>query len=454
MSEKRVDEFAPRVERRQRRRGVRGLTFPLILIALGAFFLLQNFGLVSFDWRAMINLWPLLLILIGLDILLKRTAWGSLIVALATGAALLGIFWVGSNYAAINPPSGNSSGQIEERLGGVDRLRVQIDAIAGEIKIVPLAGDAQSLTGEYASSGDLLTTTEFTAQGGVGEFSLTQTVRNMPNFSDLGGGQVTLALPRGIPIELEVTNDIGPVTLDLTGLTMANVDVHTATGSLTVTLPETGSMDRVSLDTDLGAVSVSVPRMASLDITDFSVSSNSGALDVQLPQSGKIGTLDVRTDLGSINVVAPDHSDLDIRSLNAESNSGSVMVFLPWQGTLGEVSASTDLGPVTIKVPEGADTLSLNSLSAKSNSGAVSVDLPPQGTYETSLKTDLGAITLRVPAGLGVRLKVNSSANEADIQASGFESKGDGVWVRVGESAGNQATVAIDGNASSIEIIE
>ena len=51
----------------------RGVFWPLLLIALGLIFLLQNFGFISgVSWLAVASLWPLLLVLIGLDIAFAR----------------------------------------------------------------------------------------------------------------------------------------------------------------------------------------------------------------------------------------------------------------------------------------------------------------------------------------------------------------------------------------------
>ena len=47
----------------------RGVFWPLLLIALGLLFLLQTMGFISgVSWLAIACLWPILLILIGLDI--------------------------------------------------------------------------------------------------------------------------------------------------------------------------------------------------------------------------------------------------------------------------------------------------------------------------------------------------------------------------------------------------
>jgi hypothetical protein len=48
--------------------------FPLILILLGVTFLANNLGLISWDvWNGIWKFWPVSLILLGLQILLKKT---------------------------------------------------------------------------------------------------------------------------------------------------------------------------------------------------------------------------------------------------------------------------------------------------------------------------------------------------------------------------------------------
>jgi hypothetical protein len=72
----------------------RGVFWPLLLIALGLIFLLQNFGFISgVSWRAVASLWPLLLVLIGLDIAFARRWPAPTLVAevlvIAAGLALV-----------------------------------------------------------------------------------------------------------------------------------------------------------------------------------------------------------------------------------------------------------------------------------------------------------------------------------------------------------------------------
>ena len=57
----------------------RGVLGPLLLILLGVALLLDTLGIWSLDWADVWRLWPLLLVLAGLQIIFSRTAWGGLV---------------------------------------------------------------------------------------------------------------------------------------------------------------------------------------------------------------------------------------------------------------------------------------------------------------------------------------------------------------------------------------
>ena len=66
-----------------------------MLIGLSLTFLLRNLGLVDMDiWLALLRLWPILLIAVGLDILIgRRSLSGSLLVAAITVALIAVGLW-------------------------------------------------------------------------------------------------------------------------------------------------------------------------------------------------------------------------------------------------------------------------------------------------------------------------------------------------------------------------
>ena len=83
-------------EPKPRRRHSPSLFGPIVLIAIGVFFLLVNLGVIqeySFNWSGVFQLWPLFLILIGLNIIVKHAPQplGGLLSAFV-GLVAIGIF--------------------------------------------------------------------------------------------------------------------------------------------------------------------------------------------------------------------------------------------------------------------------------------------------------------------------------------------------------------------------
>src|SRR6185295_12331121 len=67
-----------------------GLFWPLILIGLGALLLLQNLGYLPAGlWPALAQLWPVIFILLGLDMLIGRRSSAGAAAVLVLGALVV-----------------------------------------------------------------------------------------------------------------------------------------------------------------------------------------------------------------------------------------------------------------------------------------------------------------------------------------------------------------------------
>ncbi|MER3458484.1 MAG: hypothetical protein C4309_07525, partial [Chloroflexota bacterium] len=71
----------------------RGLIGPILLIAIGIVLLLNTLNVLPWGiWGTLWRFWPILLILIGLEILFGRSSWvGSLIVLIVAVIAIVAI---------------------------------------------------------------------------------------------------------------------------------------------------------------------------------------------------------------------------------------------------------------------------------------------------------------------------------------------------------------------------
>ncbi len=405
MSEEKLPPSPVAVSEEPRRwRGGQGISIALILIAVGAVALLTNLGVIGLDWSQVARFWPIVLILIGLDLVLGRVwAPGGLVVAVLTVGAIAGVVWLAQAPAQV--AGGLASGAIHVPFSGVKALKVVV-----KLSAVPLdlrAGESTSaVQGQYKLLVGTQPDVTYHAEGDTGVVTLTQPpVRNIP--FNVGPQKLALTLPKGIPISLQVESNLGQTTLDLSGLEITDLDVKAGSGQLAVTLPGQGKLGDVRIEGNLGQVTVSVPADVSLDMASYTVKSGSGSLSVDLPA----------------------------------------------KGVLGDVVIKGDLGSVSVNIPGGAQGVSVKSLQVEAGSGSMEVILPDQGDYTVVLKDNLGSITLTLPPSLEAQVSIDTSLGEANVENSRLKSTADKVWETSDyQSASNRATVTIKAGSGSVTL--
>jgi putative adhesin/cell wall-active antibiotic response 4TMS protein YvqF len=445
----------PPSEQLRRRRGGGGFSFALILITVGAVFLLLNLGIIGLNWQAVARYWPVLLILVGLDIIVgRRSMLGSIIMGVVTVGAVVGVVLL-AQAAPTGQTSGTLvSGAIDQSFGNVKSLKITVDTSSAPLEL-HAGPDKSKVTGDYRVMSGTQPKVDYRVEGDTGVMTITQ-----PPMKDIPFGfnfdldeHITVNLPTGIPIELHTAGDLGKVNLDLTDLQITDLNVDGGSGQLTVTLPKSGTLGDVHIKGDLGQVIVAAPDGAKLDIASLTVESGSGALTVTLPAQGKLGDTRVDGDLGAVTVNVPDGAQLDIASYTVISGSGSLTAQLPAQGTVGDVKISGDLGSVTLEIPGGPHGLSVKSLNVKSGSGSLTVTLPDLGDYVATLNADMGAVNVSIPAALEAKMTINNDLGQIKVQNNRLKAAGDKVWESSGfSSASNRVTLSIKASSGSVTI--
>ncbi len=79
-----------------RRKERDSLVGPILLVGAGIIFLFNNLGWLDWSiWEALLRLWPLLLIIGGLDMIIgRRSAVGGVVVAVIAVVLLVGGVWM------------------------------------------------------------------------------------------------------------------------------------------------------------------------------------------------------------------------------------------------------------------------------------------------------------------------------------------------------------------------
>ncbi len=239
-----------------------GLVGPVVLIGLGALWLLSNLGLLAINlWETLFRLWPLLLIAAGVDILLRRQRGGwtyALRLALVV-AILAGGVWLlapGTSPVRGQPLAGE---QIARPLNGATRAHVTLAPAAGQLRLRALRDSRDLVHGTVGLTGSERVLSDFKLEAGAATYSLrTGGALVIPLGWKQGQGRWDLALNPDPALDLEISLGAGELDLDLTGLHLTGLEVSLGVGQTTVTLPASGRF-RAAISGAIGQIVVVIP---------------------------------------------------------------------------------------------------------------------------------------------------------------------------------------------------
>jgi hypothetical protein len=247
------------MERPTRRRGLLG---PLVLIGLGVIFLLNNLGILSWSvWATLIRLWPVLLIGFGLDLLFgRRSLLGSVLVVLVVATIVVVAIWGYSPAPLIAGTAAATSEEITQPLNGATRADVQIGFGMGNLRVGALSQSTQLVEGTLVLNPGEKVTRDFSLNGDTAVYHLkSQTLGGVP-FSGWSGDdhEWDLRLNDGIPTKLQINTGVGTNNIDLSQLSITDLDVRGGVGRSLITMPARGSLQG-RVEGGVGEVVVMVP---------------------------------------------------------------------------------------------------------------------------------------------------------------------------------------------------
>jgi hypothetical protein len=236
----------------------RGVFWPLLLIALGLIFLLQNFGFISgVSWRAVASLWPLLLVLIGLDIAFARR-WPvpTLVAEVLVIAAGLALVAYSPNLAPGVFVFGDGAGQGEP---GVSVPRNNATQLAltlngGGTRSYHLSGGADQLVEAESTSADLRLRTSGTTRLDV---RLDQTSNGF--FVPSGPGDVQIRVASDIPTSLTINVGAGEFDVDLSHVGVTDARINIGASSMRLVLPKPTGDVAIRINGGASTITLVVP---------------------------------------------------------------------------------------------------------------------------------------------------------------------------------------------------
>ena len=244
-----------------------GFVGPLILIAVGVLLLLNQMGRLPWSfWGAVWRFWPVIFVLIGLEILVGVSrsrvlyAVGVLVAIVVLGAVIgYGLLW-GGQTGSQQPVAGRET--LSEAMQDADRGQVGLRFGAGTLRVGALRDSPGFFEGdiEYARSSGRVEK-HFDVRNGRAELQLQAGPQSTPLWSP-GDESRTLwdiRLTPRIPLELEIDTGVGRAEIDLRDLKVTRFDLKAGVGQVTVTCPADAGVTQGTIKAGVGEITVRLP---------------------------------------------------------------------------------------------------------------------------------------------------------------------------------------------------
>jgi hypothetical protein len=321
------------------------LGWGVFFIVLGAVPLAVDRGLIDPDrlhgaWQ----LWPLILIGIGVGLVLARTRFavlGGLIVAvtcgLMAGAVLAGDIGFPSGLTACATDGGTDGGtSFATRTGsfGAD-ARVRLEMNCGELTVTSATGSAWTVSG----TSDDGNPPDIAAVGG--NLSV-----NAPDRSGVGvgaqGSRWQVSLPQDPMVDMAVSVNAGSADVRLGGMRLNSVDLAVNAGSATVDLTAVSGPGSFSGSVNAGSMSATLPAA---NMTG-SLSVNAGSAELCVPAGVALRMTTGGNPLGTY--------DLEGQGLSQNGNTWTTPGFAT-ATTRIDMELDANLGSITLNPENGCD---------------------------------------------------------------------------------------------------
>ncbi len=225
------------------------------------------------------QLWPLIIVGIGVGLVLRRTSvegLGGLIVAATFGVMLGGVIAVGGNFGALSGACGStaaSQGFATAQGPTNDPTNVDLEFNCGDLTVATQPG-----TG-WAVSGTSTDGRQPNVDASNGRLSVRSRDQGFDVFGRNERDTWTVTLPQDQSISLSVHLNAGSSTIGLGSARLEDVQVETNAGSTTIDASG-ATVDRLQVHVNAGSAKVSLPRTA----TGGSISVNAGSVSFCVPQ--------------------------------------------------------------------------------------------------------------------------------------------------------------------------
>jgi len=252
----------------------RSFFWPALLILAGIVALLVNVGQIPVERVfQVVNLWPLILVVIGLELIIRRMMHGVAGDVAAAVIVLLAIIGAATYVAAAPNPVANETLDASGQLGDVQNASLEIDAGAPTVKIASAPDIGADLyKAHIAYSG---TKPDVTFDASSRKLTISQHGNNFLIFQPRRF-ELDLQINPKVTWAVELNTGATTSTLDLSQVQLKSLSLNSGAARDEITLGP--ASEAVPVEIDGGALTVNVHRPrgteASVDVSGGAISLN------------------------------------------------------------------------------------------------------------------------------------------------------------------------------------
>jgi len=277
------------------------LVGPLILITVGVLLLLNQMGRLPWSvWGTLWRFWPVILILIGLEILVGTSRSvalylvGLLVAIVVLGGVIGYAIYRGGPATAPRPATDTEI--VSETMQDADRGQVTLKLGVGKLEIGSLSDSPNFVEGkiEYGRY-SLRAEKSFHVSNGRAELSLETRSQSIPFWmpGENVGERWDMKFTPRIPFELDIDSGVGQVGMDLSNLKVTRLELKAGVGQTTITFPAGAGLTQAWIKAGVGEVAVSIPDGVG---TKIHVSKGLGSVNVESRRFRRSGDDYISTD--------------------------------------------------------------------------------------------------------------------------------------------------------------
>jgi hypothetical protein len=290
----------------QRQFGGRSLFWPLVLIGVGLVWLLNSLGVLQTAHIViLLNLWPLILIVLGVHLLFGRRSprLGTMIGVGAVAVVVLLMF--------VGPSLGWAQGAevktatYQEALEDTQTANVSLEISVADTTVKALSDSANLFEADLSYIGELA----YAVSGGSDKsISLRQIedseFGNSFNFFNLGFFDQhkdlswDVGLSKDVALNLEINSGVSDSTLDLQDLNLTGLALNGGIGTTTLNLPAAEHPYDVEINGGAGTTNIRVEENASINLN---IGGGVGEVTLDVPDGAAV-RLEASTGIGSVDV--------------------------------------------------------------------------------------------------------------------------------------------------------